>query len=101
LFSVEEVRAFFDSKKIKLHREALDLLWRLANLPDWGCVGFIEQVCESALGVRPEGDSTAISREDVLRGLGIEQPKHLSRILQLAEDEDAADADLAAAAIVA
>jgi len=99
LFSAEEVRAFFDSKKIKLHREALELLCHLANLPDWGCLRLIENVCESVFDIKP--DTAVVGREDVMMALHLLRNSDAGRMLRRAEDEDEADADVAPAAIVA
>jgi hypothetical protein len=48
LFTVEEIAAFFATRKIRLTREALMLAWALACLPNYGTLRFIGDVATIA-----------------------------------------------------
>lgn len=48
LFSLEEIAAFFETKKIRLTREALMFAWSLACLPNYGTLRFAFDVAAMA-----------------------------------------------------
>lgn len=69
LFSIEEVQAFFATRKIRLTREALMLAWSLACLPNYGTLRFV-------------GDLAALAR-DMIKGDAAIDRSHLLMALQL------------------
>lgn len=99
LFSVEEVKAFFDSRKIRLAKDALMLLWAIACLPNYGCLRLVERTVDMVFDMDP--DSELVKRDDVLLALRTmlgAEAGYLERVAdRMAED----DADAAAAARVA
>ncbi|MEA2708001.1 MAG: hypothetical protein QOF78_602 [Phycisphaerales bacterium] len=67
LFTIEEIKRFFDMKKIKLDRDALRFLWLLACLPNFGCLRLIEHVTETVFDFFP--DVEVVEREQVVTAL--------------------------------
>lgn len=67
LFSVEEVKAFFDSRKIRLAKDALQLLWAIACMPNYGCLRLVERTVETVFDLDPEIET--VTRADVLLAL--------------------------------
>lgn len=97
LFSVEEVKAFFDSRKIRLAKDALMLLWAIACLPNYGCLRLVERTVDMVFDMDP--DSELVKRDDVLLALRTmlgAEAGYLERVAdRMAED----DADAAAARV--
>lgn len=67
LFTVEEIQAFFALKKIRISRDALQMLWALACLPNYGTLRLVENTVDLVLDADPE--LTTVSRDDVLSAL--------------------------------
>jgi hypothetical protein len=67
LFSVAEVQAFFQSKKIRVDRDATRMLHVLACLPNYGSLRSVGNVIEVILDACPE--TTLITRDLVLAAL--------------------------------
>lgn len=67
LFTIEEIHAFFAMKKIKINREAIDLLWALACLPNYGTLRLVENAIDLVFGA--QSDLQTITRDDVLGAL--------------------------------
>lgn len=92
LFSLEEIRAFFDSRRIRLTRDALDLLWRLACLPNHGTLGLVDKVAQIAAdlaeaesGEREAGLVDVVTRENVKAALSLFDNVAFSYMLRMAE----------------
>lgn len=64
LFSIEEVKAFFDMKRIRLKRDALEMVWLIACLPNYGTLGFAEKLVSIAQDLT--GDDEAIDRPTLM-----------------------------------
>jgi DNA transposition AAA+ family ATPase len=69
LFSMEEVRSFFASKRIRLHRDGLEMLWLIACLPNYGTLGFAEKVASIAIDMF--GDEEALTRDTIMQAMQI------------------------------
>jgi DNA transposition AAA+ family ATPase len=67
LFSVDEVKRFFEMKKIRLNRDAMMLLWALACLPNFGCLRLIESCAETAIELNRGVD--VLTREMIVEAL--------------------------------
>ena len=81
LFTLEEVKAFFDSRKIRLNKDALQMMWLLACLPNWGCLRLIESACNVIFDVEP--DLEIITRPHVVMALNMihgGNASHLERL---------------------
>jgi hypothetical protein len=67
LFTVDEIKEFFERKRIRFDRDALRLVWSLACLPRQGTLRFVDRIINAALDISP--DVEIVSRELVLMGL--------------------------------
>ncbi len=67
LFTMAEIAAFFKKKEIRLHREALDLLWRIACVPGFGCIRLAENAVNTVFDIDP--DTQIVEREQVIMAL--------------------------------
>jgi DNA transposition AAA+ family ATPase len=83
LFSLDEIKAFFSMKKIRLSTDALDLLWRLACLPNHGTLRLIENTVETVRDMMPESEE--IMRRDVLLALRLMVGKQSAYLQKLAD----------------
>jgi len=63
LFTEEEIREFFASKKIRLDRDGFRMLWALACLPGHGCLRRVERIVQVAFSLAPEAEK--LTREDL------------------------------------
>lgn len=90
LFTEEEIKQFFASKRIRLAPDALHLFWRLACLPNHGTLRLVSKLTEIALDFVAEGE--VIKRQDVVDALTILHNTLSRQLLQLAEREPAASA---------
>jgi DNA transposition AAA+ family ATPase len=99
LFSVEEVKAFFDSRKIRLAKDALMLLWAIACLPNYGCLRLVERTVEMVFDMDP--DSELVKRDDVLLALRTMLGAEAGYLERVADRMAEEDADAVAAARVA
>ncbi|MGA2442458.1 MAG: ATP-binding protein [Tepidisphaeraceae bacterium] len=57
LFSIEEVKAFFASRRIRLDKDSLKLAWQLANLPGFGSLRMIERAAAVVFDLAPETET--------------------------------------------
>jgi len=67
LFTIEEIQAFFDSKRIRLDREATKMVWALACLPNHGTLRLVEATIETIFNTIP--DVELVTREMVIDAL--------------------------------
>jgi len=67
LFTLEEIRAFFAMKQMRLADDALELCWSLACLPNHGTLRLIETTVDIVLDMQPELE--LITRKHVLLAL--------------------------------
>lgn len=67
LFSIEEIRAFFEMRRIRLASDAMHLMWALACLPNYGTLGLIGTVADIAASVNQ--GAQVLSRQQVLAAL--------------------------------
>jgi len=67
LFTIEEIKAFFAMKEIRVDRDALQMLWALACLPNYGTLRTVEHVVDFIY----QADNTIelITRDHVLQSL--------------------------------
>lgn len=83
LFTVEEIAAFFATRKIRLTREALMLAWALACLPNYGTLRFIGDVATLASDLS-RGEE--VDRKGILQAmqfaLGRPLARHVSTIAE-------------------
>jgi DNA transposition AAA+ family ATPase len=72
LFTIEEIKAFFQMKRIRLTTDALRLMWLLACLPNHGTLRLVETLAEIALdlnaGVEVLDRSHIIEALEMFRG---------------------------------
>lgn len=81
LFSVEEIKAFFAMKKMRLADDAIQLCWALACLPNHGTLRLIEKTTSIVMDMEPE--LAVITRRHVLVALRMmvgEQVNYLQRV---------------------
>ena len=64
LFSIEEIREFFERRKIRLATDALRLMWALACLPNFGTLRLIGTVADIAMDVNHGAD--VLTRPQIL-----------------------------------
>ena len=64
---MEEIRAFFAMKKIRVDREGTLMLWSLACLPSHGCIRLIENVIDMVFDQEPE--LGIVTRENVVTAM--------------------------------
>lgn len=67
LFTEDEVRAFFASKKIRLTTDAMRLAWLLACQPNHGTLGMVEKLAGIAMDLNP--DTSSVNRDHILEAL--------------------------------
>lgn len=67
LFSVDEVKAFYASKKIRLANDALMMLWALACQVNHGTMRLIEKLADNALAMNPE--ASVLQAEHVIEAM--------------------------------
>jgi DNA transposition AAA+ family ATPase len=67
LFSIEEIQAFFSMKKIRVDRDALNLLWALACLPSHGTLRLVENTIDTVMDLN--ADLTVVTRDYVVAAL--------------------------------
>lgn len=59
LFTRDEIRRFLDMKGVRLSTDtALDLLWRIANVPEGGTLGIISDIVETCADLFPKKQIT-------------------------------------------
>jgi DNA transposition AAA+ family ATPase len=83
LFTIEEIKAFFDTKKIRLDREAMKLCWALACLPNYGTLRFVENTVNTVFDASP--DLELVTRAHVVAALKLmvgQEAAYLQRIAQ-------------------
>jgi hypothetical protein len=97
LFTIEEVKRLFDSRKIRLDRDALRLMWLLACLPGHGCLRSIQHYASVIFDFQP--DLQIIKREHVIKAMRFVHGKKAVYIEQLTRRH--LEASGTAAAIVA
>lgn len=89
LFTEEEIKAFFASKRVRLATDALRLVWRLACLPNHGTLRLAEKIAEVALDL--SGDADVITRDDVIGALTILHNSNARNLLKLIDRPTSAD----------
>jgi DNA transposition AAA+ family ATPase len=67
LFTIEEIKAFFAMKKMRLTTDGLRLMWLLACLPNHGTLRLIESLAEIASDLNP--DIEVLDRPQVVEAL--------------------------------
>lgn len=82
LFTLEEIRSFFEMKKMRLADDALDLCWALACLPNHGTLRLIETTVDIVLDLYPEVE--LITRKHVRTALALRVGGAASSTLQKA-----------------
>ena len=82
LFSEEEIREFFASKKIRLDRDGLKMLWSLACLPGHGCLRLVERIVQVAFSLAP--DAEKLTRDDLLPALEMVASRKFALLQRLA-----------------
>jgi len=82
LFSEEEIREFFASKKIRLDRDGLKMLWALACLPGHGCLRRVERIVQVAFSLAP--DAEKLTRDDLLPALEMVASRKFALLQRLA-----------------
>jgi DNA transposition AAA+ family ATPase len=82
LFTVEEIRAFFEMKKMRLADDAIEMCWALACLPNYGTLRLIEKTLAIVMDLEPELE--LVTRGHVVEALslmmGEQQVNHLARV---------------------
>jgi hypothetical protein len=81
LFTIEEIKAFFDMKKIRFDRDALEMVWALACLPNYGTLRLVENMIDVVFDCNP--DLEVVSRShlvEALRALVGNEAIHLQRL---------------------
>ena len=66
-FSIDEVKAFFASREIRLDKESLKLAWQLANLQGFGSLRLVERAAAVVFDIAPETE--IIQREQFIMAL--------------------------------
>ncbi len=69
LFTLDEIRAFFDSRKIRLATDALRLMWAVACLPNHGTLRLIGFLADMARDANPSAD--VLERGHVLEAMAL------------------------------
>jgi len=67
LFSIDEIKAFFAGREIRLDKESLMLAWQLANLPGFGSLRLIERAAAVVFDIAP--DTAIIRREQLVMAM--------------------------------
>jgi len=90
LFTLEEIKAFFAMKKIRLNGGAIEMLWALACLPNHGTFRFIEHIVETALDKERDAGQF-LTRDDIVQALYLlvgADSKHVQRLAGLIIDRE-------------
>lgn len=82
MFTVDEVKAFFDKRRIRLDRDSLEMLWALACLPNWGAFRLLEDVARIAIDLFP---GKVIDRPAARAMLKLLMPSELGAALSMIE----------------
>lgn len=90
LFSMEEIKAFFAMKKIRLTPDAMRLVWRLACLPNHGTLRLAEKLAEVALDM--DSAAEVLTRESIIDALAILHNANARHLVTLTDRADRADA---------
>jgi hypothetical protein len=64
LFSVAEIQEFFATRKIRLDRDAMKLVWALSCLPNYGCLRLVGTLVDIATDAEP--GIALITRDHIL-----------------------------------
>lgn len=84
LFTVEEIQAYFASKKIRLATDGLQMLWLLACQPNHGTLRLVEKLASIALDLSPGKE--VIHRQQVIDALmlfrGEPEAKYLEQLTE-------------------
>jgi DNA transposition AAA+ family ATPase len=67
LFSIEEIKAFFAMKHIRVDRGALEMCWRLACLPNYGTLRTIENAIDLVFDAEPH--LQVVTRDHIIEAL--------------------------------
>jgi len=78
LFTVEEIKAFFAKRKIRLNRDGLQMIWALSCLAGYGCLRLVEAVIEMAFIIDP--DVQALGKSEVVAALRMVERKSYNAI---------------------
>lgn len=93
LFTIEEIRAFFSMKKIRLSNDALMLMWQLACLPSRGTLRLIDTLATLAFELNRRKKDEALTRDQVVEALrllrGNSGSKHLRTLAERHADNGA------------
>ena len=82
LFTEEEIREFFASKRIRLDRDGFKMLWALACLPGHGCLRLVERIVQVAFSLAPEAEK--LTRDDLLPALEMVASRKFALLQRLA-----------------
>lgn len=91
LFTIEEIKAFFAMKRIRLTTDALRLMWQLACLPNQGTLRLVENVADMAAEI--SGEAEVLGREHLIAALELlhnARARHLLHVVDRAEENAAA-----------
>jgi DNA transposition AAA+ family ATPase len=83
LFTEEEIREFFASKKIRLDRDGFKMLWALSCLPGHGCLRLVERIVQVAFSLAPEAEK--LTRDDLLPALEMVASRRFVLLQRLAK----------------
>jgi DNA transposition AAA+ family ATPase len=70
LFDIRQIEAFFAQKKIRLAKDALQMVWAMACLAEWGTLRFADNVVKAAMELEP--GTMPITRRMVMLGLELQ-----------------------------
>lgn len=89
LFTVEEIRKFLAMKRVRLAREVLTLVWRIAQLEEHGTLRLAMDVVGYAADLWP---SEPLTREMILEALDLAQDTEAAIVRNKIDRAEAADA---------
>ncbi|MGD0464656.1 MAG: AAA family ATPase [Tepidisphaeraceae bacterium] len=81
LFSIEEIKAFFAAREIRLDKESLKLAWQLVNLPGFGSLRLIERAAAVVFDIAP--DTTVIQRDQLVMAMRLLHSADFDRMERL------------------
>jgi DNA transposition AAA+ family ATPase len=81
LFSMDEIKAFFASREIRLDKESLKLAWQLVNLPGFGSLRLIERAAAVVFDIAP--DTANIQRDQLVMAMRLLHSADFDRMERL------------------
>lgn len=91
LYTIEEIKAFFAMKRIRLTTDAMRLMWQLACLPNHGTLRLIDTIADMAADLSGEVD--VLGRDHLIAALELlhnARARHLLNVIDRAEENTAA-----------